>query len=156
MTRGKSSLTKRDLDTDVTRTSSCSDWGHLIKSPRFSGLSSNTNVTFYCNCSNAPLHNFNAPIRLFTRQRPSESSYRPLGMVPPTLKITNLNWSAWLQCHLLNPLEPRRPNANCLGSIFPSQRTSAQVQSDHWWQTANGSLKPRPKSVTMFSRVMGL
>ena len=37
------------------RTSSCSDWGgRLIKSPRFSGLSTNTNVTFYCNCSNAP------------------------------------------------------------------------------------------------------
>ena len=27
--------------------------GRLIKSPRFSSLSTNTNLTFYCNCSNA-------------------------------------------------------------------------------------------------------
>ena len=62
--------------------------GSLIKSPRFSGLSNNTNVTFYCNCSNAP---FNDPIQLFARQHSSESWYRPPGgSVPPTLKPTNL------------------------------------------------------------------
>ena len=31
--------------------------GHLLKSPRFSGLSINTNVTVYCNCSNAHFEN---------------------------------------------------------------------------------------------------
>ena len=70
MITGKLSLTRRVLDTDGTRTSSCSDWGRLIKSPRFSGLSTNTNVTFFCNCSNTSSQ----------FQRPSESSYRP----PPT------------------------------------------------------------------------
>ena len=65
--------------------------GHLIKLPHFSGLSTNTNITFYCNCQSF-LHNFNAPIQLFTHQCPSESSYRPhRGSVLSTLKTTNID-----------------------------------------------------------------
>ena len=59
--------------------------GRLIKSPHFSGLSTNTNVTFYCNCSNVSF-TISTP-----QSAPSESSYRPQGAVPSTLKTTNLN-----------------------------------------------------------------
>ena len=43
---------------------------------------------------------------------------------------TDPNWSAWLQCRLLFPLGPCTPSACCLGLIFSSQHSSAQVWSD--------------------------
>ena len=52
---------------------------------------------------------------------------------PPYRKLwTDLNWSARLQCRLLFPPGSREPSAGCLGLIFPSQRSSAQVRPNHW------------------------
>ena len=61
-----------------------------------------------------------------------------------------IDWSALLQCRLLSPLRPCVPNASCLGSIFPSQLIFSQFRPDSWWQAANGSLRPAPKSLTLF------
>ena len=69
---------------------------------------------------------------------------------------TDPDWSARLWCSLLTPLGPRAASANCLGLIFPSQRSFAQVRLDRLWQSTNGSLRPGPKSLTVLSRVMGL
>ena len=59
--------------------------GRLIKSPPFLGLSTNTNVTFYCNCSNAPFTISTPPsdcllasARLKVHMLPLGERYRPL------------------------------------------------------------------------------
>ena len=64
--------------------------GRLIKSPRFSDLSSNTNLTFYCNCSNVPFTISTSPSDCLLASAPLKAHIAPRGAVPPPLKTTSL------------------------------------------------------------------
>ena len=111
--------------------------------------------------------------KTFALRKPAKETPRRVGSAPSSLSLdsrgskartklspkidgqpcqriwTDLNWSAQLQCRLLTPLGPREPNSDCLVSIFPSRRSSTHVWLDRWWQSANGSLRPGPKSLTL-------
>ena len=70
--------------------------GCLIKLLRFSGLSTNTNVTFYCNCPIAPFTISTPPSDCLLAYTHLKLHIAPQGTVRPTLKTTILN-----ECFLL-------------------------------------------------------
>ena len=78
--------------------------GRLIKLSRFFGLSTNTNVTFYSNCSNAPFTISMSPSDCLLASTPLKVHIpTPQGAVTPTLKITSLEQH--LTIYVIKPIQ---------------------------------------------------